>query len=380
MNKNFSRVVFVSSLICLITSYPILASLWHFDKIWMFDFQGQWALNAYALHFVDPYPLVGNSTPLIEEIGCIPKYFGTTPWGLLLGNFFYPGFLPAEDAAIYFVALNVIFFFCTALFMARNFPLDKGTILSVTLVAFFANFFVSEHWGNSSAVTCCLLLISCLRADSQPIFSGILLSLAMVRPQVALPICFALLLRKNFKVLTVAAMIDLTAWEIVALMTEQSPLNLLQEFLSLDTGGRGAFSGLFTLVFPTNKSLAMLTSMIAGVVFIWLTFKEEKFFWAVPACLATTFFAYSSYSQFFILILPALVCLKFAVRAEIFREKFFWLATVIFMAMAPYSSIVLMKIFFGNTVLAFLVARTIFAVVIIVLGFLMARHFKWLLQ
>lgn len=375
MNKNFSRVIVKASLLCLITNAFLLYAIGSRDVL-LCDFHGQWALNAYALNGVDPYQVRGLDTPLIEEIGTIRFDWSTMPWGLVLGNFFYPGFLSDTTAAIYLIMMNVLFLLITARYLAKNFNvgLDGRIIFLVTVTAFLAHFAISTCFGNAGAIICCLLIICCLQADESPIFAGMLLSFAMVKPQVALPICFALLLRKNFKVLLTAAAIDLAAWLVACLMTGELPWILLRESLTSGAGGDGVFSGLFTLIFPGNKSLAMLTSMIAGAVFIWLTFRDEKNFWMCPAFLTTTFFAYSFWNEFFILILPALVCLNFAVRAEIFREKIFWLATVIFMASAPYAMFLSLKKLLVDSPHVFWLTRTIFAVVIIVIGFLMARQ------
>ncbi len=378
MNKKFNRVILAISFFCLIANSWIFYAIISL-KIWMCDFHGQWALNAYALNGIDPYQVRGMETPLIEEIGTIRFDWSTMPWGLVLGNFFYPGFLTVADAAIYLLAANAFFLLITARYLAKNFNIGLNSLIIflVTITAFLAHFAIATLFGNAGAIICCLLIICCLKADESPIFAGVLLSFAMVKPQVALPICLALLLRKNFKVLLTAAAIDFAAWLVACLMTNELPWTLLRESLSSGAGGNGVFSGLFTLIFPENKSLAMLTSMIAGALFIWLTFRDEKNFWMCPAFLTTTFFAYSFWNEFFILILPALMCLKFAVRAEIFLEKIFWLGTVIFMASAPYAMFLSLKKLLVDSPHVFWIDRTIFAVVIILLGFLMTKKLKY---
>ena len=365
MNKNFNLFVLALSCGCFLVNWFMLGEL---KKIWVtaqalfFDFHGQWALCAYTLYGVDPYAITGLASPTIEELGIIPAAWSTTPWGLILGNFFYPGFFSLEHAIVYFLIMNFFFLMITTHFLTKHFYFTRKA-----LPAFFASFLISVHFGNAGAVICCMLILSCLFAEEKPILSGVLLSLAMVKPQIALPICFALLLKKNFKILTVAALIDLAAWGIASLLTNQTPLTLLTEFFSIDTGGGVAFAGLFTLAFPDNLSLAMGLSMLAGVIFIWLTFKDEKYFWACPACLATTFFAYSFHNEFFILILPALFCIKLA------RTKNLWLAAFVFMAIAPYALFLLMKAFCPDSLTVFWITRTVFAFVLIAIGFLMHR-------
>ena len=371
--KKFKLCVFALGLGCFLANGFLLRELvdvWKVAEFPLFDFPGQWSLCAYPLRGVDPYPLRGLEVPLIEELGIIPAGWSTSPWGLILGNFFYPGFLKIDAAIIYFLALNLLFLTITAFVLVKRF-----NFTGYVLPAFLGGFYISTHFGNAGAVICCLLILSCLFADSQAILSGVLLALAMVKPQVALPICFVLLLRKNFKVLITAALIDCAAWGIAALMTNQSPLTLLAEFFSGNTGGSRVFSGLFTLAFPENKLLAMGLSMLAGFLFIWLTFKDKKFFWICPACLTTTFFAYSFHNEFFILIFPALLCTDLAARADSSREKIFWLAACVFLASAPYALLLLTNCFLGDVKIAFWIARTIFALVLILVGFFMAKNF-----
>ncbi len=365
MNKNFNLVVIVLSVGCFLVNWFMLGelkNLWKVAQFPFFDFHGQWALCAYTLNGVDPYSITGIKSVTIEYIGEIPSAWSTTPWGLILGNFFYPGFFSLEHAIVYFLIMNFFFLMITTHFLTKHFYFTRKA-----LPAFFASFLISVYFGNAGAVICCMLILSCLFAEEKPILSGVLLSLAMVKPQIALPICFALLLKKNFKILTVAALIDLAAWGIASLLTNQTPLTLLTEFFSIDTGGGVAFAGLFTLAFPDNLSLAMGLSMLAGVIFIWLTFKDEKYFWACPACLATTFFAYSFHNEFFILILPALFCIKLA------RTKNLWLAAFVFMAIASYALFLLMKAFCPDSLTVFWITRTVFAFVLIAIGFLMHR-------
>ena len=373
MNKNFGRYVLALSLGCFLANYFLLGELkniWSVAQYPLFDFRGQWQLCAYTLHGIDPYPLRGVEEPLIEELGEIPAAWSTTPWGLILGNFFYPGFLNVRDAANYFLVLNIIVLLITALVLNKFFRFS-----AIMLPAFLASFFISMHFGNAGAVICCFLILSCIFADRLPILAGFLLGVAMIKPQVALPICFALLFRKNFKVLTVAALIDFAAWGIAAVMTNASPLQLLTEFFSIKTGGNTVFSGLFTLAFPEDKSLAMGLSMLAGIFFIWLTFKDKEYFWACPACLATTFFAYSFHNEFFILILPALVAINFAARADSKREKIFGLIVFAITASAPYALLISIKFFVEDLITAFWLARTIFAVMLILIGFFTAKNF-----
>ena len=385
MDKKIFSLILLTGTACFIMNDFMLNELkilWKVARLPFFDFPGQWALCAYTFQGIDPYPLRGMQPPLIEEIGFIPLEWSTSPWGLVLGNFFYPGFLDLREAMVYFTWLNYIFFVLTAFIVSKKLKCGLGSlsVFFVTITMFTAHFLVSEYFGNAGAVICCLMILSCLYADERPIAAGVMLAFAMIKPQVALPICFALLLRKNFKVFFTAAKTDLAAWGVAALITNQTPLTLLSESMAESAGGKAVFSGLFTMLFPDDKFFAMSTSMLAGTIFIFLTqrmsFGNEKFFWACPAFLSTTFFAYSFHNEFLALLLPALACLYLAAHQKFFREKIFWLAAMIFMSTAPYALYLSLSLWIDDKTELFWTARTTFAAILILLGCLMAKKFS----
>lgn len=315
------------------------------------DFLGQWKLCAYALHGVDPYPLIGAAVPAIEELGIIPTYWGTTPYGLLLGNLFYPGFLPMstasfipstplsidedfkayreinstlEPAEIYFIVINVIIFLATAIVIFQTLKnLSHQLALNACLLSIFSFSWLMplKHTGNASGIICCILILICLLQESHPKLSGILLAFAMVKPQLALIFCLTLLFMRRFKIIFIAATIDIAAWLIVSFMTKTSPIVLLTEFLATGAGGNKSYAGIFTLFTASDHNLAMGLSMLVGIIYVCIGYKflsgckisTFKFF---PACIAATFWCYSFYNDFYILILPAIVCVYIMIESK----------------------------------------------------------------
>lgn len=307
------------------------------------DFLGQWKLCAYTLQGINPYPLIGAETPTVKELGIIPANWGTTPYGLLLGNLFYAGFLAMKTAAriptapmtinkeltayhatnsalepaeIYFIVINVIFLLATAIIIFQKLkPLSKKLALSACLLSIFSavQLIPLESTGNASGIICCILILICFLQEDNPKLAGILLAFAMVKPQIALPFCLTLLLMRQFKIIFIAAVIDVAAWLIVSFMFETSPLILLNEFLATGAGGSTSYAGIFTLFTAADHNLAMKLSMLAGIIYIFVGYKflsdckisAFKFF---PACIASTFWCYSFYNDFYIFILPTIVC------------------------------------------------------------------------
>ena len=263
------------------------------------DFTGQWQLCAYALRGIDPYPLIGIETPPIEELGAIPRGWGTAPWGLLLGNFFYAGFLKLDAAQAFFFVLNLMWLILTAsLFFVKTRELSTAAMFLCS-----AGFLIAMCTGNAGGMICAILLICSLIAESLPIFAGVLLAMAMVKPQVALAFCVLFLIRRQWKLLITAALIDLAAWLGSAMLVDRSPLVLLQEFFAANVGGGSQFSGIFTLLLD-NPMHAMLLSMAVGAAFIAFLRTTDA------ACLASAFWSYSYFNEFYALTLPAANCFR----------------------------------------------------------------------
>ena len=362
-NKNFAALLVALNLL----SIGLLLD----RNIFFTDFDGQWRLCAYALLGLDPYPLIGVDPPALDDVGVIPRGWGTAPWGLFLGNFFYAGFLPIDAAKIFFVALNFIMLTATA----ALFWLETKNFWALILFACPASFFISTVTGNAGGVICCLLLMCCVLRERRPLLTGVLLSLAMLKPQVALAFCLFFLIERRRKILLTAAAIDLGAWIISARMVERTPIELLKEFFAANVGGGSQFAGLFTLLVDVPMHSIVL-SMIVGAVFIWLMRKK---IWA--PCLASAFWSYSYFNEFFLLTLPALECA---------RRRFFVSAIVLHVGETLWTAVALWHrrmlelgahgFFVDNLLIAevfklelWFEVRTAFCLIIIAIGFLMRQ-------
>ena len=397
------------------------------DDLRYYDFLGQWKLCAYTLRGVNPYPLIGVEIPAIKELGIIPAYWGTTPYGLLLGNLFYAGFLSMSTAAqipstpfsidkdlqayrainstlepaeIYFIVINIIVLSATAIIIFKafkNFSRKLAWTSALLAIFSFSLLIPLINTGNASGTISCLLILICLLQEDYPKLSGILLAFAMVKPQLALIFCVTLLLMRKFKIIFIAAAIDIAAWLIVSLMVNTSPITLLTEFLSTGAGGNESYAGIFTLFTASNHNLAMLLSMLTGIIYVCIGHKllsdckitAFKFF---PACIASTFWCYSFYSEFYILILPIIVCVYVMIEskeivipfgAALFMTfgVFFWMFFLFNRTISELLGVVDWNTLLSlNTVPNYVVhtwiTRTFFEVVVILSGIYLCRRLK----
>ena len=384
---------------------------------------------AYTLHGIDPYPLIGAEVPAVKELGIIPEDWGTTPYGLLLGNLFYAGFLAMataafipstpmtigkdltayratnatfEPAEIYLIVVNVILLLATAIIIFQTFKnLSHKFALPAFLLAIFstAQLIPLVNTGNASSIICCLLILISFLQEDHPKLSGILLAFAMVKPQLALIFCLTLLLMRKFKILFIAAAIDIAAWLIVSFMVNTSPITLLTEFVAAGAGGDKSYAGIFTLFTASNHNLAMELSMLAGIIYVCICHKflsgckisAFKFF---PACIAATFWSYSFYNDFYILILPVIICVYVMIESRDFAIPF---GSALFMTFGVFFWMIfitkinsLLGVVDWNTLLSLntvpnyvvhtWITRTFFESLIILIGLYLCRRLRNILR
>ena len=325
------RFLTASVAIILLSNVLFDALLWILRKMTptlVTDFQGQRALCAYTLRGIDPYPQIGIEPPLLPDVGSIPMFFGTSPWGLTLNNLFYPAFLPFELAQNYFWELNAVVLLMTALVLyeaSKETDARLGRI-ALALFALPAPFVLAVWYGNAGGMICCLLLICCAICDRRPVLTGILLGVAMIKPQTALPFCILFLFQRRFKILLTAAAIDIGAWLMASALTGTNPITLMIEMLDANIGGGMMFSGLLSL-FVDEPMRSIYLSMTVGVIFIVVLHyrsTEQNFLSMYPACVAAIFWSYSTGNEIFILILPALNCFRIMLEDNVERLQWFW--------------------------------------------------------
>ena len=114
------------------------------------DFYGQWTLCAYTLRGIDPYQQTGIEPPLLPDVGAIPAGWGTSPWGLILGNLFYPGYLSHNAAAMQFFLLSIAMIALTAYILfkrLKDLPRPTAFLIALSLMA-APNFWRALHQGN----------------------------------------------------------------------------------------------------------------------------------------------------------------------------------------------------------------------------------------
>ena len=350
------------------------------------DLPTQWRVCVYTLRGIDLYSLRGSKN-FIPEIGSIYAGFHAAPWGLLLENVFYAGFLEYEQAKIYFLVMNFIVILTASIILYRtiNNISSKSSFLAFLMSLLSADFLASTSAGNAGGMICAILVISWAVCDEHPYTAGILLGLAMIKPQDALIICFMFLLMKRFVPLIVAAVIDIVAWFAVSVLTNKGMIELMREFLFAPSSSVGRpFAGIFSLMFD-NFLVAMGLSMLAGIIFVCLMFmfipeKTPLFVKSYPAFMALTFWSYSYLNDLYVLIIPACICLMFTFHNNKSLRRWLWFISIIYcqygIIFRSIQARVIRAVFPVYADISMDISRTLYESVIIIIGTLICLELR----
>ncbi len=307
------------------------------DGLYWADFGGQWQICAYTNRGVNPYTQIGAAAPADAGIGAIPPGWSTSPWGCLLGNLFYAGFLPQEAAKIWFLVMGGLVLAATAWSFYRRVDWrDHGArwpLLAVPLLSL--DYLYAIDQGNCGGMLCGLVLLALLWRDRAWI-AGICLAVAMIKPQVALPFCLCLLLDRRYRLLCVAAALDIAAWIAAAWMTGTGVLRLLAAFFGAGSGLGAQFRGVCTLLgrWIPNDTVVLACSMCVGMAYVLLLThafckarRTGALWFFVPACIASTVWCYSFLNDNFVMVLPSLMCLWLAFNQNTTaKSRVVWMA------------------------------------------------------
>ena len=325
------------------------------------DIRGHWRICRYALEGLNPYLLIGE-TPALEAVGEIPAGFSTVPWACVFGSVFYGGFLPFHIARIYTLTLHFAALIAACIVLYKTFQdaaPGKAKWCLVLLPCVHFSFMYSVHYGNAGGIICCLLLIAFCISDRWPMIAGVLLGLAMMKPQIAAIICFAFLLRKQWKALFVAAAIVIGGWAVSAWMTATEPLTLLKQTLEYGTAAPTQYLGLLNNLkyAGVDSTLILLLNMLLGCgytagLMIYLKKKcptTNSMFAFVPACLASVFWIYKNGTDYLIVTYAAVFfVLLLTGRKMAFWETILSLAAMLFLQMSRCAVYLGMTLAKGN--------------------------------
>ena len=241
--------------------------------------------------------------------------FHASPWGSLLENIFYGGFLHLEAAKVYFTVLHFFLLFLTSYMLYRKTKeFSKNYALFISLMSVLSlDSITSFYYGNAGAMISSFLIISWLICDEHPYIAGILTGFAMVKPQVTLIICLGFVILKRYMPVLIAAAVTIISWFIVSLMIQKGMFAMLSDFLfSPNTGSEKGFAGILSFV-PGRYMTRLGMSMLFGIIFLcavshFLPDDMPDMFKMYPAFMASTFWCYTYCNDAYVLIFPSALC------------------------------------------------------------------------
>lgn len=294
-----------------------------FDGLYLWDARLRWQECAYVLRGLDPFDVMHSRVPSLPEIGWVDASLGgTVPWAYLLGNFINPGFLPYNAMCVYLLALDFLAPLVTALCMERfllrhRYASDRYTAVLASLLVFAPSMWANAVlFGNQSGIVCCCVMLSMCVLDRNESLAGLLLAVAMCKPQVAFPFLFPLLCKKRWKALTVTSGTVLGAWLLAAILTESGPLSMLSDIMNQGLSYSTSYYGLFNWLirFGVSTRTVLILDVLSGLIILlaaarWMFLHHLDNDWltwyAVTAVVSVLWF-YKQNHDYIILALPAI--------------------------------------------------------------------------
>lgn len=277
------------------------------------DFCGQRLICEYFHLGITPY--ISYSFDFLCQSGLsqIPHGFGASPWGGVLGQLFYCSYFSETYAMYWFVVTWFVVYFVSFLFTLKYSGLSERNVFAIFLLI-MVNYQFAFSMGNAGEQLSLLALFSIFIKDKNFILSGICMGFAMIKPQLALPLCLYLFFKKCYYSLIIAFMIDILAYLFASSFLNISPFDLLSQFLSCNIGNGESYNGLFTLIIPLvgKEKICFYGSMIICLLSAALMFFKNKgkgeLLEIAPFCMAAAAWSYTWGHELLVLIPIGILC------------------------------------------------------------------------
>jgi hypothetical protein len=326
------------------------------DKHHGSDAEPRWQENAYLLLGKNPYNLMSQKDTPIEGIGMEGKGMpATMPWAPFLTQFIFPGFLPFSNAVLWgmavFIGIFVIVCFLVYNLVLKKFNNPLIALLVVAMILAQYTFAPELKWLNIGGHIAGLLLIACLLDDKKyGILIGILLAIAMCKPQIALLFFLPHLARKNYKIIITSIVVVVVPWLVNAIMFSQNPITMLLDYYNLgaETQVRNghAYFGLFAPlsqqfgmdILIINSAQMIVCFIICGILCYKFRKAPKYIQFSIPAVFST-FWTYCNEVNMSVLalLIISIIFVLAETDKKLTVQSIFLIFAIIVLA-APFSS------------------------------------------
>lgn len=171
------------------------------------DVKEYWRYMAYSIRGYDITTSAAEGI-VLENIGEIGEGI-VLPWGRLLGNLIYPGFLSLTGAAIYYYTLLGI---CTGIagyYILKwiekkkidNWQKKENLLFMICLLIMPLYWDDALNTGNMGGLFCIFLILAAFFLESYSGLASFLIAMAMIKPQNTSLFLLVLLVKKKYKVI-----------------------------------------------------------------------------------------------------------------------------------------------------------------------------------
>lgn len=348
--KQRERVLLVISVFSFILSMMTLVlHLVESHGIGFADHQWLWAECACTLQGVDSAEAIQQG--LVLPGITLPASTSTFPWTKILGILVHGSFLPYSLSCVYYVILNLVVLLAMLVLVYRYMlhSFDSHQVAIASLLLMLSSWYLTDLVisNNNATMFCSFVIIAILLEDEHEVASGVLVAFAMIKAQIVLPFCLLWLLRKRWKLLSVAAAIDIACWVASVMITGVPPLKQLNNILNMrvdmteDYLVYGIFDGL--RVFGISATVVLLLSMVLGCVVVIVgdlvseRYLPQNLLWircSLPA-MVSVFWCYKSQCDYNILMIVALALVELWLIRSDKRSLVIVVCTLVALLMKP---------------------------------------------
>ena len=259
------------------------------------------------------------------------------PWSYFSGLFlFWP---PWPQVRAWYALVNLACLTWIIVFVAwyarEQSKLDR--LLLVLAVTAIAAICTNLGVGNYGVIVIALLA-GAYRADEagRPVLSGLLIGVALLKPQLALPFLLVALVRERFRALAAAATYMIVATAAIWMISGVDPLRMLEQSVQMAGAFAQTTAGLLTVVLdagvPYNVA-APLTAMLCvaiSIPLLWFYRNRSPMLLFAIAALTSRLWTYNLNTSNLMLVFLLLALWRLAVESNTSDMR----ATVLYLAVA----------------------------------------------
>jgi hypothetical protein len=263
------------------------------------DLARRWLENAYFVRHVNSLDVFAGTAPIAPDIG--PAHpGGYPPWSLVLGLLVAPP-INQELLRWYFALLNA-FALAAVVVFARRMSAPYGTaavnLVTASVLAVSANAVTLRNGQYGLLINGFLAALLAAFGARRPLWGGLFLAFAALKPQSSGPFALLLLARRRWLAALTAAVVLGACTFGAALWLESSPLRLLSQVFGQASHWEGGDTGILRLLLlagvprgPAISGLAV-TSLVVGTVLYAVHRERSLPVQAAIACVVARMWAY----------------------------------------------------------------------------------------